>query len=396
MALVIIVLRRKLINNLMTNNLPTAIIIALNLAGNSEFDEDITEALDLTASAGYQVLEVVTLKRPRPDAKLFIGKGKVEEIVTLCNELQPDRIIINHNLSPVQDRNLDRAFSGRQIIDRTQLILDIFAKRVRSAEGILQVELAQQSYLATRLVRRWTHLERQRGGIGLRGGSGEKQIELDRRAITDKIVSLKRRLALIVKQRQTQRKARLNSGVSALSLVGYTNAGKSTLFNAVTNAKVYAEDRLFATLQTTTRQFFLGAEHAEVLLSDTVGFIRDLPTKLIAAFRATLEETIHADLLLHVVDVSIKGRQIAEVNKVLHEIKADQIAQLIVYNKIDLLENMQPYIEYNQMGEPLAVYLSATTKQGLDLLYQAIMAKLAYICKNNLPRLDEPYEPWKH
>ncbi|MEN9946650.1 MAG: GTPase HflX [Pseudomonadota bacterium] len=378
------------------NNQPLrALIIAVNLNRNSYFDEDVAEGIALVESAGYQVLQVITMNRPKTDPSFFVGSGKVAEIKALCAELTPDVLIFNHNISPVQERNLDQDLAIR-IIDRTQLILDIFASRVTSNEGILQIELAQQSYLATRLVRRWTHLERQRGGIGLRSGSGEKQIELDKRAIADKVVKLKSRLAQTAKQRDTQRKARLKSELPMLSIVGYTNAGKSTLFNSLTKANVYAENRLFATLQTTSRKLFITPE-VEIILSDTVGFIRDLPHKLVAAFRATLEESIYANLLVHVVDLasSSKERQIEDVNLVLSEIEADKIPQLIVYNKVDLLAEVVPHIVYDEIGEPQAVYLSAQHNLGLDLFRQAIIEKLEFINNQTSPQ-DLVYEPWKN
>ncbi|TXI97869.1 MAG: GTPase HflX [Neisseriales bacterium] len=372
------------------------LLIAVNLNRNSEFDEDVAEGIALTESAGFYVAQVLMTNRPKVDPSFFVGSGKLDEIKTLCETLKPIAVIFNHNISPVQERNLDRELKIR-IIDRTQLILDIFAKRVTTNEGILQIELAQQSYIATRLVRRWTHLERQRGGIGLRSGSGEKQIELDKRAISDKVTLLKKRLAVVVKQRDTQRKARLKSGLPTLSIVGYTNAGKSTLFNALTKAKVYAENRLFATLQTTSRHLFID-ETNEVVLSDTVGFIRDLPHKLVAAFRATLEETVYAQLLLHVVDVSHASRirQMEDVNSVLSEIDADTIPQLVVYNKIDLSENVEPHIKYSDEHEPLEVFVSAGQNQGLDLLRLAITEKLEWIKKNNNQQQDLVYEPWKN
>ncbi len=429
-------------------NLPSAIIVAINVHHNPQFEDDVAEAISLTESAGFTILQVVRANRPKVDASLFVGKGKLDELKSLCDNLQPNILIINHNLTAVQERNLDRALGGIRVVDRTQLILDIFAQRVKSNEGKLQVELAEQSYLATRLVRRWTHLERQRGGAGMMGGSGEKQIELDKRAIRDKVVVLRRRLDAIVKQRTTQRLARTKNGTLAITIVGYTNAGKSTLFNALTKADVYAEDRLFATLQTTARHLYLDTEH-EVVLADTVGFIRDLPTKLVAAFRATLEETIYANLLLHVVDVSdasVKNkavhddtmyadaandilmddeevsaksanyainddmvddavslnnkvsaaadRQIMSVNTVLSEIKADHIPQLLVYNKIDVSGRIKAHIEYKPSGEPYAVYLAAGQKIGLDLLRQAIIEKLNYL---NAPVAVQnvAYEPWK-
>ncbi|RTK99054.1 MAG: GTPase HflX [Proteobacteria bacterium] len=373
-----------------------AIIVAVNINNNHDFDEDVAEAISLTESAGYNVLQVITMNRPKPDPTFFVGKGKLDEIKTLCESLKPDVLIVNHNILAVQERNLDTSLGGVRIVDRTQLILEIFASRVSSNEGILQIELAQQSYLATRLVRRWTHLERQRGGIGLRSGSGEKQIELDKRQISDKVALLKKRLAEVVKQRETQRKSRLKSGINSVSIVGYTNAGKSTLFNALTKAAVYAENRLFATLQTTTRKLFLSPEN-EIILSDTVGFIRELPTKLVAAFRATLEETLYANMLLHVVDVSstVKDRQIEDVNQVLTEIDADTIPQLIVYNKIDLVAGIEPHIVYDQDSKPVAVYVSATLNLGLDLLRQAITEQLIWIAQNKNIMQDLVYEPWK-
>ncbi len=314
-----------------------AVLVTVNLKRSSDFEEDVAEATLLVESAGYEVAEIVRVNRDKPDSSYFVGTGKLEEIQAVCNTIKPNVIIINHNIAPVQERNLDKFFNGIRIIDRTQLILEIFASRVSSNEGILQVELAQQSYLATRLVRRWTHLERQRGGIGLRSGSGEKQIELDRRQITDEVAKLKKRLHEVVRQRATQRRQREKNNFPSVSIVGYTNAGKSTLFNQLTKANVYAENRLFATLQTTSRKLFIN-DNCSIVLSDTVGFIRDLPTKLIAAFRATLEETVFADILLHAVDVSgvTKERQIAAVDLVLKEIDADLIPQIILYDKIDI------------------------------------------------------------
>lgn len=374
----------------------TAIVIAVNINQNHDFDSDVDEAIALVESAGYDILQTVTMNRPKPDPTFFVGSGKLDEIKSICDALKPSVLIINHNILAVQERNLDNALPSIRIIDRTQLILEIFASRVSSNEGLLQVELAEQSYLATRLVRRWTHLERQRGGIGLRSGSGEKQIELDKRQITDKVALLKKRLNEVVKQRSTQRKSRLKSGVNSVSIVGYTNAGKSTIFNVLTKANVYAENRLFATLQTTTRKLFIDHEN-EIIISDTVGFIRELPTKLVAAFRATLEETIYANLLLHVVDVSseIKDRQIEDVNKVLLEIDADNIPQLLIYNKIDLLQEIEPHIDYSQDGEPIGVYLSAMHHHGIDLLRSAIIEKLNWIKNQANKPQDLIYEPWK-
>lgn len=374
----------------------TAIIIAINFNRNPDFEDDVAEAIALTESAGYLVSQVITANKDKPDVALFIGSGKTDEIKSICEAINPDVVIFNHNISPVQERNLDRIFN-RRVIDRTQLILDIFAARASTNEGILQVELAQQSYLMTRLVRRWSHLERQRGGIGLRGGPGETQMELDRRMIATKVDALKKRLATIVKQRNTQRKSRLKSGVISVSIVGYTNAGKSTLFNSLTKANVYAENRLFATLDTTARKLFIDEDH-EVVLSDTVGFIRDLPHKLVAAFRATLEETIYANILLHVVDTSnsVKERQIADVNLVLREIEANHIPQLLIYNKIDLIDGVIPHIVYSETGEPIAVYLSASKNLGFELLRQAIVEKIDYQKLANEHKQDLIYEPWKN
>lgn len=378
------------------NTQPLALIVAINFNRNPDFEDDVSEALALAESAGYKIGQVITANRDRPDVALFVGSGKAEEIKSICDSLNPDVVMINHNISPVQERNLDRILN-RRVIDRTQLILDIFAARATTNEGILQVELAQQSYLLTRLVRRWSHLERQRGGIGLRGGPGETQMELDKRMIATKVESLKKRLATIVKQRNTQRKSRLKSGIGSISIVGYTNAGKSTLFNSLTKANVYAENRLFATLDTTTRRLFIDEEH-EVILSDTVGFIRDLPHKLVAAFRATLEETIYANILLHVVDASnqAKERQIEDVNIVLTEIEANHIPQLMVYNKIDLIDGFTPQIIYAETGEPVAVYISASKNLGFDLLRQAIVEKMDYQKLVNEHKQDLIYEPWKN
>lgn len=374
----------------------TAIIIAINFNRNPDFEDDVAEAIALTESAGYLVSQVITANKDKPDVALFIGSGKTDEIKSICEAINPDVVIFNHNISPVQERNLDRILN-RRVIDRTQLILDIFAARASTNEGILQVELAQQSYLMTRLVRRWSHLERQRGGIGLRGGPGETQMELDRRMIATKVDALKKRLATIVKQRNTQRKSRLKSGIISVSIVGYTNAGKSTLFNSLTKANVYAENRLFATLDTTARKLFIDEDH-EVVLSDTVGFIRDLPHKLVAAFRATLEETIYANILLHVVDTSnsVKERQIADVNLVLKEIEANHIPQLLIYNKIDLVDGVIPHIVYSETGEPIAVYISASKNLGFELLRQAIVEKIDYQKLANEHKQDLIYEPWKN
>lgn len=350
-----------------------AVLVCLDF-GSPDFAEDVAECAELVKSAGVQVLDIVQAKRQRPDAALFAGKGKVEEIAAVVHACQANVVIFNHQLSPGQERNLERQLQCR-VIDRTSLILDIFAQRARSHEGKLQVELAQLSHLATRLVRGWTHLERQKGGIGLRG-PGETQLETDRRLLGNRVKLLKDRLKHVARQRTTQRRGRQRSGVPSVSIVGYTNAGKSTLFNSLTKASIYAADQLFATLDTTSRKLYLNPE-ASVILSDTVGFIRNLPHTLVAAFRATLEETVQADLLLHVVDAAnpVRDMQIDEVNKVLEEIGAADVPQLIVWNKIDL-KGQEPGIERNEHGEPIAVHVSALTGSGLDLLRAALAERV--------------------
>ncbi len=372
-----------------------ALIVCVNIKRDPDFEQLVEEGIALVSSAGYKILQTVTLNRNVIDNKFFFGAGKVEELKTLAANLDIKTVIINHNLSSVQERNLEIALNLR-VIDRTRLILDIFATRVRGKEGLLQVELAMQTHQLSRLVRRWTHLERQRGGIGVRGGPGETQMELDRRMISEKIKSLKIKLAQAVKQRQVQRKLRFKNNIFSVSIVGYTNAGKSTLFNVLTKANVYAEDRLFATLETTSRKMYIN-EHSEIVISDTVGFIRDLPHTLVAAFRATLEETIHADLLLHVVDVSqvLKERQIEDVNNVLKEIDASHIPQLIIYNKIDLKSGIMPRIVYSRDNQPMAVYLSASKNAGLDLLHKAIIEKRIWMLNQDKGQ-ELVYEPWKY
>lgn len=351
-----------------------AVLVCLDF-GAPDFFEDVAECVELVSSAGVEVAETVTAKRQRPDAALFAGKGKVEEIAAVVRALEANVVIFNHQLSPAQERNLERQLQCR-VIDRTSLILDIFAQRARSHEGKLQVELAQLSHLATRLVRGWTHLERQKGGIGLRG-PGESQLETDRRLLGNRVKLLKDRLRHVERQRNTQRRSRMRSGVPSLSIVGYTNAGKSTLFNSLTKARSYAADQLFATLDTTSRKLYLNPE-LSIVLSDTVGFIRNLPHTLVAAFKATLEETVRADLLLHVVDSAspMREMQLEEVNKVLAEIGADAIAQLIVWNKIDL-KGQEPGIERDADGMPIGVRVSALTGTGLDLLREALAERFA-------------------
>ena len=350
-----------------------AVLVCLDF-GDPDHQENVAECAELVRSANVTVTGIIQGKRQRPDAALFAGKGKVEEVGVMVRASGANVVIFNHQLSPAQERNLERALQCR-VIDRTSLILDIFAQRARSHEGKLQVELAQLSHIATRLVRGWTHLERQKGGIGLRG-PGESQLETDRRLLGNRVKALKERLAQVQKQRNTQRRGRQRTGIASVSIVGYTNAGKSTLFNALTKARAYAADQLFATLDTTSRKLFLNTE-TSIIVSDTVGFIRDLPHTLVAAFRATLEETIQADLLLHVVDSSnpLRDVQIDEVNKVLAEIGAESVPQLIVWNKTDLRQ-LPAAIEHDELGEIQAVRLSALSGEGLELLREALAERL--------------------
>ncbi|HRP23063.1 MAG TPA: GTPase HflX [Thauera sp.] len=360
-----------------------AVIVQLDL-GQGAIDERLSELKLLVASAGASVEAVVQGRRAAPDSKLFAGSGKVQEIAEALRAHAADIVIFNHALSPGQQRNLERELQC-MVIDRTALILDIFAQRARSHEGKLQVELAQLEHLATRLVRGWTHLERQKGGIGLRG-PGEKQLETDRRLLGNRVKMLKSRLAQIEKQRKVRRRARERRDVLSVSLVGYTNAGKSTLFNALTKAGAYAADQLFATLDTTSRRLYVGG--ANVVLSDTVGFIRDLPHALVAAFQATLEETAQADLLLHVVDSASEDRdaQISAVNEVLAEIGAAEVPQILVWNKIDLTR-AAPAVERGDCDRIRRIFLSARTGEGLDLLRDALAEVASQTFGDNADRL---------
>ena len=338
--------------------------------GKGDFLASLEELSLLAKSAGAEPIASITGRRAGPDAALFVGSGKADEIGDAVADLGLDLVIVNHALSPAQQRNLERHLKVR-VVDRTSLILDIFAQRAQSHEGKVQVELAQLKHLATRLVRGWTHLERQKGGIGLRG-PGETQLETDRRLIGARVKMLQSKLDKLQRQRATQRRARERNHTFSVSLVGYTNAGKSTLFNHMTKAGVYAANQLFATLDTTSRRLHLG-EAGHVVVSDTVGFIRDLPTQLVAAFRATLEETIHADLLLHVVDAAspVRNEQIEQVNAVLTEIGADHVPQVLVWNKIDLA-GLPPAIERDEYDKIRRVFVSAHTGEGIDLLRQSI------------------------
>ncbi len=355
--------------------------MGVDLGGSAAFDASLDELAQLAISAGDEPVAKITARRKSPDAALFVGSGKADEIKAMVAGTQAEGVIFDQALSPVQQRNLERHI-GVAVSDRTGLILDIFAARAQSHEGKLQVELAQLQYISTRLVRRWSHLERQSGGIGLRGGPGETQIELDRRMIGERIKSVKQRLEKVKRQRSTQRRSRERRGVFRISLVGYTNAGKSTLFNALTKARTLAADQLFATLDTTTRSLWLQDAQASVSLSDTVGFIRDLPHKLVEAFQATLSEAAEADLLLHVVDAASPNlqEQMDEVQRVLIDIGAEQIPQVLVYNKADQLEAArQPHelvdvIEVAPGVKSCRVFISALTGLGLGPLREVISA----------------------
>jgi len=363
--------------------------------GLPNFDAELEELGLLAQTAGLQPVARVTCKRRAPDAALFIGSGKADEIKLLATQLGVQEILFDQNLSPAQQRNLERHLE-LPVNDRTLLILEIFGQRARSHEGKLQVELARLQYLSTRLVRRWSHLERQSGGIGMRGGPGETQIELDRRMIGDNIKRIKERLAKVKRQRHTQRRQRDRRDAFNISLVGYTNAGKSTLFNALVKARAYAADQLFATLDTTTRQLYLGDVGRMISLSDTVGFIRDLPHGLVDAFQATLQEAVDADLLLHVVDFSSDNHvnQIAEVQRVLNEIGAHDIPQILVFNKLDAVaQDHRPMVlqdSYELDGKQTPrIFLSAQDGEGVaglrQLLAQAVIARRPALSAPDFP-----------
>jgi GTPase len=347
-----------------------AVVVCLDF-GDANYEESVDEVVRLVQSAGVLRHRIIGGRRARPDPKLYAGSGKVEEIGRAAVELNARYVVFNHALSPAQERNVEKVIV-RRVMDRTELILEIFAQRAQTNEGKLQVELAQLEHLSTRLVRGWTHLERQRGGLGKTGGPGETQLELDRRYIARRVKTLKGKLREMQKRRSVQRRARARGDVLSVSIVGYTNAGKSTLFNALARAKAYEADQLFATLDTTTRRVWI-ADAGNVVVSDTVGFIRDLPHGLVAAFRATLEETVHADLLLHVVDASsaVRDEQAAAVDTVLAEIPAGEAPRLLVWNKIDAA-GLEPGVERDQYGRISRVFVSARTGTGLELLRGAI------------------------
>ena len=368
-------------NHSTEDSTPSVILVGVNF-GIPNFDSELEELGLLAQTAGFSVADRVTCKRRAPDPALFVGTDKADEIKLLVDSLGASEVLFDQALSPAQQRNLER-YLGVAVNDRTLLILEIFAQRARSHEGKLQVELARLQYVSTRLVRRWSHLERQRGGVGHRGGPGETQIELDRRMLSDSIKRTRERLEKVKKQRATQRRQRDRRNAFNVSLVGYTNAGKSSIFNALTKARAYAADQLFATLDTTTRQLYLGDAGASVSLSDTVGFIRDLPHGLVDAFAATLQEAADADLLLHVVDASNPGHfeQMKEVQRVLHEIGAADVPQLLVFNKHDALDAAQMPTALTgtqdidgQIVE--RIHVSALTGTGLPELRAALARKL--------------------
>lgn len=374
-------------------------LVGVDLGPGASFDPTLDELALLAESAGDMPVAKVTAKRRAPDARLFVGSGKADEIKSIVDLYQAHGVIFDQTLSPAQQRNLERHL-GVEVLDRTGLILEIFGARARSHEGKLQVELARLQYLSTRLVRRWSHLERQRGGVGHRGGPGETQLELDRRMIESKIKSLKESLVKVKRQRNTQRRSRERTGTFRVSLVGYTNAGKSTLFNALTKAGTYAANQLFATLDTTTRQLFLAEAQRSVTLSDTVGFIRDLPHSLVESFEATLQEAAEADLLLHVVDAAspVLHEQVDEVLRVLDSIGAGQLPQVLVFNKSDCLpEHQQPRHERDLYELPsgrrcVRVFVSALKGEGLDVL-RAVLAEAALHGLGDAPNENLPSDP---
>ena len=352
------------------------VLVNVELTSNRQQSNGIDEFRQLALSSGLNIVQTITVKRNSTEAKFFIGKGKVEELASIVSINEVDLVIFSLQLSPTQERNLEKTLKC-QVMDRTALILDIFALRAKSFEGKLQVELAQLRHLSTRLVRGWTHLERQKGGIGLRG-PGETQLETDKRLISKRIKYLNKRLEKVHKQHDLGRKSRRKKDLPMISLAGYTNAGKSTLFNQLTNSHVYADDKLFATLDSTIRRVILPAA-GEAVVADTVGFIQDLPHELVAAFKSTLEETRQANVLLHVVDASDNdnGDKIEQVEDIIEQIGAQEIPSIIVMNKIDEMSDCHPRVDKDYAGNIYRVWLSAHTGEGIDLLYQALSERLS-------------------
>lgn len=354
-----------------------AVLVSVDF-GEADYADSLHELEQLGLSAGLVLRGTLEGKRSTPDAKYFIGSGKAEELKLMMQATDAGVAVFNHDLSPSQQRNLERVLEAR-VVDRTGLILDIFSQRAQTHEGKLQVELAQLEHLSTRLVRGWTHLERQKGGIGVRGGPGETQLELDRRMLRVRVKQLREKLDKLKQQRGMQRRARKRSNVMTVSLVGYTNAGKSTLFNRLTKADIYAADQLFATLDTTSHKMFV-PECGTVVLSDTVGFIKHLPHALVEAFGATLEEAAQADLLLHIVNTASENRdeQIVQVNKVLQEIGASEVPQILVHNQIDKL-GLPSNVTRDEYGRIVAIHASAMTGEGMDLIRLAMAEHYQYL-----------------